>query len=149
MAKFSPPKTASRALRTSSIRIPTAMLAKIETDMSESGFNRKQRSQWINQVVLEFLQRSDCSNLIAEEFILPGSTESIPLSITIELDEAMIKILEQVAEQELINKDKSALIRTAITQRLMAKAGMQLSPQETFQKAVKEIGEGGHESIAG
>jgi hypothetical protein len=45
-----------------------------------------------------------------------------------------------VFQEEGITKDRSAVIRTAITQRLLARAGMQLSPKETFNKKLANQG---------
>ncbi|HSC67864.1 MAG TPA: hypothetical protein VLC79_09250 [Cellvibrio sp.] len=130
MAKFSLPKSGDSTTR-SSIRVPKSMLVKIDEAMEQSGYNRKQRSKWIEDITLAFLQRSDAPNLIAEEFIVPGSTEAIPVTLTNTLDAQINTVLERVLQEEEIRKDRSAAIRTAITQNLLAKAGRQLSPKET------------------
>ena len=130
MAKFSLPKAADNSSR-SSIRVPKNMLVKIDEVMEQSGYNRKQRSKWIEDITLSFLQRSDAPNLIAEEFIVPGSTEAIPVTLSHTLDNHINSVLERVLQEEEIRKDRSAVIRTAITQNLLAKAGRQLSPKET------------------
>ncbi len=130
MAKFSLPKAGDNSAR-SSIRVPKTMLAKIDEAMEQSGYNRKQRSKWIEDITLSFLQRSDAPNLIAEEFIVPGSTESFPVTLSNNLDNQTNTVLERVQQEEAIRKDRSAVIRTAITQNLLARAGRQLSPKET------------------
>lgn len=130
MAKFSLPKVNDNSAR-SSIRVPKTMLAKIDDAMEQSGYNRKQRSRWIEDITLSFLQRSDAPNLIAEEFIVPGSTEAIPVTLSNNLDNQINAVLERVQQEEGIRKDRSAVIRTAITQNLLARAGRQLSPKET------------------
>lgn len=130
MTKFSLPKASDKGTR-SSIRIPRPMLEKIDLAMAGSGYNKKQRSRWIEDITHHFLQRSDAANLIAEEFIVPGSTEAIPVTLTAELDEKINLVLEQVIQEEGVRKDRSSLLRTAITQHLLALAGMQLSPRET------------------
>lgn len=130
MAKFSLPKAADNSSR-SSIRVPKSMLVKIDAAMEQSGYNRKQRSKWIEDITLTFLLRSDAPNLIAEEFIVPGSTEAIPVTLSNTLDEQINSVLERVLQEEEIRKDRSAVIRTAITQNLLASAGRQLSPKET------------------
>ena len=130
MTKFSLPKASDKGTR-SSIRIPRPMLEKIDLAMAGSGYNKKQRSRWIEDITHHFLQRSDAANLIAEEFIVPGSTEAIPVTLTAELDEKINLVLEQVIQEEGVRKDRSSLLRTAITQHLLALAGMQLSPKET------------------
>lgn len=130
MAKFSLPKAADSSSR-SSIRVPKSMLVKIDEAMEQSGYNRKQRSKWIEDITLIFLQRSDAPNLIAEEFIVPGSTEAIPVTLSNTLDNHINLVVERVLAEEDIRKDRSAVIRTAITQNLLARAGRQLSPKET------------------
>ncbi|WP_323816495.1 hypothetical protein [Cellvibrio sp. NN19] len=147
MAKFSLPKANSGITRTS-IRVPTSMLVRIDKAMEEADFNRKQRSKWIEGVTTKFLLRSDALNLIAEEFIVPGSTESIPVTISSSLDEQIDQIIERVLAEEKVRTDRSSIIRTAITQELLARIGMQLSPQETRTKIIAEKG-GFDESAAG
>jgi metal-responsive CopG/Arc/MetJ family transcriptional regulator len=107
------------------------MLEKIDLAMANSDYNKKQRSRWIEDITHHFLQRSDAANLIAEEFIVPGSTEAIPVTLSHELDKDINRVLEQVIAEEGVRKDRSALLRTAITQHLLSLAGMQLSPKET------------------
>lgn len=137
MTKFSLPKASDKGTR-SSIRIPRSMLEKIDQAMAQSNYNKKQRSRWIEDITQQFLLRSDAANLIAEEFIVPGSTEAIPVTLTTSLDERINQVLEQVIEEEGVRKDRSALLRTAITQHLLALAGRQLSPRETLNQRLKE-----------
>ena len=132
MAKFSPPIRKRTNIRTS-LRVPATMLRRMDKSMEASGFKKKQRSLWLQGVIKDLLARSDCSNLVAEEFMMPGSTESIPLSLSDELAEAIAVAVARVETDERIKKDRSGLIRTAITQRLMANSGMQLSPKETVR----------------
>lgn len=130
MAKFTPLTRQSNNNRTS-LRVPVAMLKSMNQNMEASGFNRKQRSLWMQDAIKDLLARPDYTNLVAEEFITPGSTESIPVSLSDELTEAIAVAVAQVETVENIRKDRSCLIRTAITQRLMAESGMQLYPRGT------------------
>ncbi|HTF96526.1 MAG TPA: hypothetical protein VL995_10360 [Cellvibrio sp.] len=130
MTKFSLPKASDKGTR-SSIRVPKAMLEKMDSAMAKNNYNKKQRSRWIEDITREFLLRSDAANLIAEEFIVPGSTEAIPVTLSTILDNRINQVLEQVIYEEGVRKDRSSLLRTAITQHLLALAGMQLSPKET------------------
>lgn len=139
MAKFSLPKAGSSIARTS-LRVPSSMLPRIESIMESAGFNRKQRSKWIEEITIRFLLRSDAANLIAEEFIVPGSTESIPVTISTELDGRIDQMIERVLAEEGAQTDRSSVIRTAITQQLMAKIGMQLSPKETRTEKIAALG---------
>ena len=138
VTKFSLPKTSDKGTR-SSIRIPRSMLEKIDVAMAQSTYNKKQRSRWIEDITAKFLLRSDAANLIAEEFIVPGSTEAIPVTLSSALDEKINEVLEQVMQEEGIRKDRSSLLRTAITQHLLALAGRQLSPRETRSQWVADI----------
>jgi metal-responsive CopG/Arc/MetJ family transcriptional regulator len=139
MVKFALPKSSSGITR-SSIRVPTSMLSRIDQAMLAADYNRKQRSKWIEEVTKKFLVRSDALNLIAEEFIVPGSTESIPVTISSSLDEQISNVIEQVWAEEKVRTDRSSIIRTAITQELLAIVGMQLSPQETRMQKVADMG---------
>lgn len=139
MTKFSLPKASDKGTR-SSIRIPRSMLEKIDAAMAQSSYNKKQRSRWIEDITTKFLLRSDAANLIAEEFIVPGSTEAIPVTLSTGLDERINQVLEQVIQEEGIRKDRSSLLRTAITQHLLALAGRQLSPRETRSQLITEQG---------
>jgi metal-responsive CopG/Arc/MetJ family transcriptional regulator len=116
------------------------MLSRIDQAMLAADYNRKQRSKWIEEVTKKFLVRSDALNLIAEEFIVPGSTESIPVTISSSLDEQISNVIEQVWAEEKVRTDRSSIIRTAITQELLAIVGMQLSPQETRMQKVADMG---------
>lgn len=135
MAKFALPKANEKGTR-SSIRIPRAMLVKMDEAMASAGYNKKQRSRWIEDLTHVFLDRSDSANLIAEEFIVPGSTEAIPVTLSEHLDQRIMTILEKVLVTEGVKKDRSSVLRTAITQQLMALSGAQLSPEETRQAKV-------------
>lgn len=137
MPKFSLPQP--KVVR-SSLRMPVMMLRQIDIAMRESPFNRKQRSKWIVFATEEFLLRSDAVNLIAEEFISPGSTESIPITIDYEIDQKINDVIAKVLEHENHIADRSSVIRTAITQKLMALIGIQLSPKETLVERIANIG---------
>jgi metal-responsive CopG/Arc/MetJ family transcriptional regulator len=139
MVKFALPKSSSGITR-SSIRVPTSMLSRIDHAMLAADYNRKQRSKWIEEITKKFLVRSDALNLIAEEFIVPGSTESIPVTISSSLDEQISDVIEQVWAEEKVRTDRSSIIRTAITQELLSIVGMQLSPQETRMQKVNDMG---------
>ena len=137
ITKFGLPRTQETVSR-SSIRVPKMMLEAVDSSMTKAGYNKKQRSKWIEDVTLNFLSRSDAANLMTEEFIVPGSTESIPVSISQKLDSEINRVLEQVASEEGIRKDRSAALSTAITQQLLLDSRLQLSPRETREEFLKE-----------
>lgn len=135
MAKFTPRPKNRGPVRTT-LRIPAGMLTKINQVMETEGYNKKQRSVWIAEAIANLIARNDFPSLVAEEFIVPGSTKSIPVALSEELVREMANSLTRIEEEEDTRKDRSALIRTAIIQRIMAQQGMQLSPQETAQTTV-------------
>ncbi len=139
MARFSLPK-ADDGITRSSLRVPSNMLPRIEEAMANSRFNRKQRAKWIADITEQFLLRSDAPNLIAEEFIVPGSTTSIPVTLSPALSHTIDLMIERVLIEEDSRTDRSSVIRTAITQQLMANAGMQLSPEETRTLKIAALG---------
>lgn len=106
----------------SSMRIPTSMLPLIEKDIVASGFNRKQRNLWLVEVINDLLANPDYANLVAEEFILPGSTSSMSIILSQQLDNQIAEALMHIKNSENATKDRSALIRTAIIQRLMTQS---------------------------
>lgn len=130
MAKFTPRPKSRGPVRTT-LRIPAGMLTKLDQVMAAEGYNKKQRSVWISEAVANLIARNDFPGLVAEEFIVPGSTKSIPIAMSEDLVRDMATSLLRIEEEENTRKDRSALIRTAIIQRIMAQQGMQLSPQET------------------
>lgn len=144
MAKLSPPaRTAGNkkiGVKTS-LRVPKMMLDKMEVAMIKDGFNKKQRTTWINLAIHELLLRDDYTNLIAEEFIEPGTTRPIPLDINYDLIDKIEHALEQVARQEGVKAERSALLRTAIIQKIMAsKKSSLVSPKETLKRQEQETG---------
>lgn len=134
MAKFTPPQKSKGPIRTT-LRIPTPMLGKMDLIMREEGYNKKQRSLWIGEAIVRLITRNDFPGLVAEEFIVPGLTTSIPIALNEVIVRDIADSLNRIEQEEEIRKDRSALIRTAIIQRIMAQQGMQLSPQETGDDA--------------
>lgn len=117
MAKLKAPQR--EAMSHTSLRVPARMLTNMEEKMKEGGYNKKQRSIWIAEAIQALLANPDHGNLIAEEFISAGSNKQIPVSLPEKLARRIDRTIEIVNERENINKDKSALIRTAIIQRMI------------------------------
>lgn len=103
------------------VRVPLKMVEKIEENLLASGYNKKQRLYWFEDVIAELFEKDDFHNLIAEEFIEAGTTKTINLSITVKTFELVKKVVKEVEEQEEVNTDRSSVIRTAIIQRLLKK----------------------------
>lgn len=111
-----------------SIRVPEKMLSAVAKLLEQGGYNRKQRSLWVREALTALLKRPDYANLVAEEFITPGTTQQIPLSFT---DEQLMNIqqaIELVDNEEGVKTDRSAILRTAIIQRILAENNTQLKP---------------------
>ncbi|NIB40735.1 hypothetical protein HBA55_14130 [Pseudomaricurvus alkylphenolicus] len=139
MAKFTLPKKTVPTIRTS-LRIPALMRDKLHQHMETEGYNQKQRNIWITEAIESLLQRSDFPNLVAEEFIQAGSTVPIPLTLSGSLNDQINTALTTIEDQEGISKDRSALLRTAIIQRMLANQNMQLS--EKGLASLKNVEEG-------
>ena len=102
-----------------SVRIPLGMIDRIEVNIHLSGYNKKQRFFWFEDVINELFMTPDYHNLIAEEFITAGTTKVVTLSISNETYRKVEATVSEVLEVEKYNTDKSSIIRTAIIQRLL------------------------------
>ncbi len=126
-AKFSPPK--KETYTQIGIRVPTKMITAIGDKLKEGGYNSKQRSLWVREALDMLLARPDYANLVAEEFIMPGTTKQIPLNFTKDqLETGIINAIDLVKTEEGVETDRSAVIRTAIIQRILADQNEQLMP---------------------
>ena len=102
-----------------SLRVPKGMIADIEIDQFNSGYNKKERTLWIKDVLNELFETEDYHLFIAEEYIKAGTTKTISLIISLELFEKIKEAVKLVKEKEEQDCDRSSVIRTAILQRLM------------------------------
>jgi len=101
------------------VRIPLKMVSKIESNLLKSGYNKKQRLFWFEDILRDLFENSDYHNLIAEEFIEAGTTKIINLSITTDTFKIINDAVKEVEQKESIKTDRSSVIRTAILQRLI------------------------------
>jgi len=115
---------ASKGFRTS-LRIPEAALNKINESMAIHGYGSKSRSKWICHAVQSFVAMNDYPALVAQEFMDQGNNVMIPVTV----DNVTGLLLEE-AEAELKSKnvntldaDRSAILRSAITHRLIDDGG--------------------------
>lgn len=129
MVKLKLPTTQA-ASRRSTVRIPIAMLPRIAVDMEKSGFNKKQQSKWLNQALNELFAIPDYTDLIAEEFITAGTTKSVSITLPVDTEQNVTDAIKAVSKIEKIEKDKSAVIRVAIIQRLLRTEGKALRMDE-------------------
>tara|TARA_B100002049_G_C16010486_1_gene345564 strand:+ start:197 stop:586 length:390 start_codon:yes stop_codon:yes gene_type:complete len=125
MVKLKAPVKSRLTVR-STVRIPSGMLPKITEDMLNLGYNKKQQSKWIEDALSELLDTPEYTDLIAEEFISPGTTAPINLTLSSETDDKIQHAVSQVLLKENVEKDKSAVIRVAIIQRLLNSSGRAL-----------------------
>ncbi|OUS02660.1 hypothetical protein A9Q81_08425 [Gammaproteobacteria bacterium 42_54_T18] len=108
------------------VRVPIRMISKIEDNLLDSGYNKKQRLSWFEDILKELFEKENYHNLIAEEFIEAGTTKIVNLSITADTFKMVNDTVKYVEEKEDTKTDRSSVIRTAILQRLLKASGQQL-----------------------
>jgi len=120
--------TSYKSIKRIAVRIPLKMFSRIESNLLQSGYNKKQRLHWFEDILKELFERENYHNLIAEEFIEAGTTKIINLSVTDETFQIIKRTVKEVEEKEKTTTDRSSIIRTAILQRLL-------------QTSIQEMGE--------
>ena len=116
---FKSNSAAFKEVKRIAIRIPIRMIPQIENNLIVSGYNKKQRLCWFEDVLKELFEKDNFHNLISEEFIEPGTTKVVNLSITTETFKLIDEVVQQVKHKESLKTDRSSVIRTAILQRLL------------------------------
>jgi hypothetical protein len=119
-------KPTLKPVKRMAVRVPIRMIAKIEDDILKSGYNKKQRLTWFEEILKELFEKADYHNLIAEEFIEAGTTKIINLGITAATFKTVSATVKEVEEKEKTKTDRSSVIRTAILQRLLKASGKQI-----------------------
>jgi len=119
--KFTPPPRAT--LVRSSIRLPAGMKDALEQAMVAQEWSLKRRSSWIANACEALLAHPDCEDLVREEFY-DGKTVTLPLAMDSQLVAQINALAEQLTSAERII-DRSSIVRTAITQAVLAAAGRQ------------------------
>ena len=120
--KFTPPARAT--LIRSSIRLPVGMKDALEHAMVAQHWPLKRRSNWIAATCEALLTNPDHDELIREEFF-DGPTVTLPLAMNSGLVARLNATAERMSSPQRIF-DRSCVIRTAITQAVLAAAGRQL-----------------------
>jgi metal-responsive CopG/Arc/MetJ family transcriptional regulator len=120
--KFSPPPRT--VLVRSSIRLPIGMKETLERTMLAQGVSLKRRSSWIASACEAFLAIPDHEELVREEFY-DGRTMALPLALNSVLAAQLSAVAERISSEQRLF-DRSSVIRTAITQAILAAAGRQL-----------------------
>jgi len=103
--------------------LPNAMLALIHQTMDRENFSRKRRSQWIEMTLTHLFQLDEYESLILEEFLEPGANITIPLSLTDRLSQRIDGTIKHINQTVDLSIERSAVIRTAITQYLVRQSG--------------------------
>jgi metal-responsive CopG/Arc/MetJ family transcriptional regulator len=117
--KFTPPPRVVKAR--SSIRLPEGMKITLERVMLSQGWSLKRRSNWVAAACEDLLHNTDHDALIREEFY-DGKTTAVPLAMDADLLQRLDTLAEQLSAQGKV-VDRSAIIRTAITQAVLSAAG--------------------------
>jgi hypothetical protein len=94
------------------------MIEKIRLVMTNTGISSKQRSAWIESCIVSFLELENKDELVTEEFMSPGKNISVPITLSTSTINAIDVCIEEVEKLQGEITDRSAVIRTAITQRL-------------------------------
>lgn len=92
--------------------------------MIGQGWSLKRRSNWIAAACEALLAHEDREELIREEFY-DGKTVTLPLAMDSELVAAINALAERMTNPAR-NFDRSSVIRTAITQAILAASGRQV-----------------------
>lgn len=121
--KFTPP--ARVKLIRSSIRIPAGMKVALEQAMQAQSWSLKRRSGWIATACEALLSNPAHEDLIREEFY-DGKTVTLPLAMDSELVMQLNAIADRMTSADRI-VDRSSIVRTAITQAVLAAVGRQIN----------------------
>jgi metal-responsive CopG/Arc/MetJ family transcriptional regulator len=89
------------------------------------GKSLKRRSHWVEAACEDLLQNPDREDLIREEFF-DGKTLGIPLGLDSQVIERLDELAQRMTSATRI-VDRSSVIRTAITQAVLAAAGRRLT----------------------
>ena len=117
--KFTPPPRST--LVRSSIRLPVGMKEAMEQTMLAQAWSLKRRSNWIGAACAALLDNTDHEELIREEFY-DGRTVAMPLALDSELVSRLTAVADRMTTPQR-TIDRSAIIRTAITQAVLAASG--------------------------
>ncbi len=106
-----------------SVCLPEAMRAEIETTMTKQGVSTKRRSQWIERAITDLHEQPSFGELVLEEFIEPGRNVTIPVTLSITVKQLVDDTAEVLTESTGRAVERSSVIRTAISQALIRNWG--------------------------
>ena len=107
-----------------SLRVQETMLPVIAQSMHDNGYGVRQRSKWICESLEKLVSSEDYWHLISEAFMDQGASSQIPVTLDHDtnkrLDEATKTYKKEYGVSEI---DQSAILRAAITYRLLNEGG--------------------------
>ena len=106
-------KTNNTIKKRISVRLPIGMLARLDDELLKSNYSKKERSLWFEDAFREFAMIEDKLGVVAEEFMSPGASTLVTFTLSKDTD----VVLEDIAINA--EKDKSSVVRTVITQKLI------------------------------
>lgn len=110
-------------LKKISVRVPKTNIAKINKDIELSKYNKKQKTLWIEDVLNDFFDISNYTEMVSIEFIKAGTTHLVYFNLSDEILKKIDHIVTEVKENEKTETDRSSIIRSSITQRLLSSDG--------------------------
>lgn len=115
----SPQKISSK--KRISLRLPVQMLNELNNCMEAVGKNKKERSHYISQAIIELEATGHFEGLVAENWLERGDNCSIQISLNQEAELAL-NTIEKVCNKKQESKTDliSAIVRTAIIQKILS-----------------------------
>lgn len=118
MAKaFAPPRSTQTARRT--VRVPVRMIEDLRTHMQSNHYPTRKQSRWIEEAIIQLLDAEFFPELVAEDFVAPGTNRPIRVSLNGRTEDRLVAGIKRVETEENVSDVQSKLIRTAIRHRLL------------------------------
>ena len=102
-----------------SLWIPKKMKQEINQLLAKKGISSKKQSFWISNTVVNLAKRSDHLDCIIEEWLEPGISELIYVTLDMQAIEALDQLSNTLTVANMAEDNQSSIIRTAITQALI------------------------------
>lgn len=106
-----------------SLRLPEKQLSLILQSMKKNGYGSKERSKWIEEAISGLLELAEYWDLVAENFTESGGSVSIPITLEGDIYLGLEESIDTCKRENIQRVDKSAVVRAAITQRLITEGG--------------------------
>lgn len=102
-----------------SIRLPEKMLNDINQAVVEDGVSLKRRSAWISDAIIALKDIPNCCELVLEEWVSRSANKPLQVTLTADAISALETIKTSVSSQDKRKGENSAVIRTAMIQKLI------------------------------